>query len=70
MDYTIRQATAVDIDLLDLIHTENMKGYVEKIYSWNSQLFRESFICHDYQVIEINNQIIGFVKMVMGARNI
>ena len=70
MDYTIRQATAVDLDLLDLIHTENMKGYVEKIYPWKPQLFRESFSCHDYQVIEINNQIIGFVKMVMGARNI
>ncbi len=64
MQYTIRQATATDIDLLDFIHTENMKGYVERNYPWNPQLFRDSFIPHDYQVIEINNQIIGFMKVV------
>ena len=70
MDYTIRQATPVDIELLDLIHTENMKGYVEKIYPWNPQLFRDHFSCHDYQVIEINNRIIGFMKVVWSETEI
>ena len=70
MDYTIRQATAVDIELLDLIYTENMKGYVEKNYPWKPQLFRESFSCHDYQVIEINNRIIGFMKVVWSETEI
>ena len=70
MDYTIRQAIAVDIDLLDVIHTENMKGYVEKIYPWKPQLFRESFSCDDYKVIEINNRIIGFMKVVWSETEI
>ncbi len=72
MDYSIRQATPMDIELLDLIHTENMKGYVEKIYPWNPQLFRDqfNFNCHDYQVIEINNQIIGFIKVVYSETEI
>ena len=55
MQYTIRKATLTDIDLLDLIHTENMKGYVEKNYPWNPQLFHDQFIPDEYQVIEIDN---------------
>ena len=43
MKYTIRKATPTDIDILDLIHTENMKDYVEKNYPWNPQLFRDLY---------------------------
>ena len=50
MQYTIRKATSIDIELLDLIYTENMKGYVEKNYPWNPQLFRERFVSDEYQV--------------------
>ena len=50
--------------ILDRIHTENMQGYVEKNYPWNPQLFRHGFIADDYQVIERNNQVIGFIKVV------
>lgn len=65
MKYTIRQATNEDIDVLDRIYTENMKGYVEKVYPWNPKLFRDRFIPQDYQVIEIEDKIIGFVKVVI-----
>jgi ribosomal protein S18 acetylase RimI-like enzyme len=65
MKYTIRQATDEDLDILDRIHRENMKGYVEKVYPWNSTLFRERFIAKDYQIIEIKERIIGFIKVVI-----
>lgn len=70
MQYTIRKATLIDIDILDLIHTENMKGYVEKNYLWNPQLFRDRFISDEYQVIEIDNIIIGFMKIVSSEAEI
>ena len=70
MQYTIRKATSLDLDLLDLIHTENMKGYVEKIYPWNPQLFRNQFIPDQYQVIEIDNVIVGFMKIVSSETEI
>ncbi|GAB4542526.1 MAG: hypothetical protein Tsb0014_35380 [Pleurocapsa sp.] len=65
MKYTIRQATNEDIDILDRIHTENMKGYVEKVYPWNPKLFRDRFLPRDYQIIEIEDKIIGFIKVVI-----
>ncbi len=65
MQYTIRKAIATDLNILDRIHTENMKGYVEKVYPWNPTLFRDSFMPQDYRVIEIDNQIIGFIKVVV-----
>ncbi len=70
MQYTIRQATVVDIDILDGIHTENMKGYVEKHYPWNPHIFRTGFIEDDYKVIEINNLIIGCLKVISSETEI
>ena len=64
MQYTICQAVAKDIDLFDRIHTENMKGYVEQVYSWNPTLFRDNFVSQDYRVIKIGNKIIGLIKIV------
>ena len=64
MQYTIRKATTKDLNILDLIHTENMKGYVEKVYPWNYTMFCDRFIADNYQVVEINNKIIGFIKVV------
>ena len=65
MQYTICQATAEDINLLDRLHRENMKGYVEKIYPWNPTLFKDNFIPLDYRVIKYQNKIIGFIKVVV-----
>lgn len=70
MEYSIRQATNKDVDVLDRIHTENMKGYVEKVYSWNPKLFRDRFIPQDYQIIEIEDRIVGFIKVVIYEREI
>ncbi len=64
MKYTLRPASVIDIDVLDFIHTENMKAYVEKLYPWNPQLFRTHFLANDYQIISLDNQIIGFFKIV------
>lgn len=68
--YNIRQGTAEDLNILDRIHTENMKGYIEKVYSWNPTLFRDRFIPQDYQVIEFKNKIIGFLKIVVSETDI
>ena len=70
MEYTIRQATKKDLNTLDRIHTENMKGYVEKVYPWNPTLFRDRFIAQEYQIIEIQDKIIGFIKVVRYDREI
>ena len=70
MQHTVRKATPTDIDLLDSIHTENMKGYVEKNYPWNPQLFRDLFIPDEYQVIEIDNTVVGFMKIVISESEI
>ena len=51
MKYTLHTASVKDIDFCDLIHTQNMKPYVEKLYLWKPQLFRNNFIADDYQVI-------------------
>ena len=64
MQYTLRSATINDLHFLDRIHSKNMQGYVEQIYSWNSTLFKDNFAAQDYQVIEHQNQIIGLVKVV------
>ena len=70
MQHTVRKATPTDIDILDLIHTNNMKGYVEKNYPWNPQLFRDLFIPDEYQVIEIDNTVVGFMKIVISESEI
>ena len=64
MEYTICQATKKDLNTLDRIHTENMKGYVEKVYPWNTTLFRDRFLAQKYQIIEIQNKMIGFIKVI------
>ncbi len=65
MPYNIRRGTAEDLNILDRIHTENMKGYVEKVYPWNPTLFRDRFVPQDYQVIEFQDKIIGFLKILV-----
>jgi len=64
MHYFLRQAAIEDIALLDRIYTENMKSYVEKVYTWESTLFTDNFIASEYQVVESNHEIIGFIKIV------
>ena len=64
MLYSFRQARTEDLALLDKIHTDNMQSYVEKAYSWKPTLFADNFIAQQYQVIESNKEVIGFIKIV------
>ncbi|MDJ0681998.1 MAG: GNAT family N-acetyltransferase [Xenococcaceae cyanobacterium MO_167.B52] len=70
MEYTLRKAKVEDIAILDAIHTNNMKSYVEQLYPWNPRLFRNNFIPDHYDVIEINNLIIGLMKVVSSETEI
>ena len=70
MQYVLRPARTVDIKILDLIHTNNMKGYVEKIYPWKPTLFRDNFTTEDYQIVEYQNQTIGFIKVVTSKTDV
>ena len=70
MQYTLNCAAAKDLDILDRIHTENMKEYVEAVYPWNPRLFRNNFVARDYRVIKYQNEIIGFIKVVASPTDI
>ena len=70
MQYDLRQASIEDIEILDRIHRSNMKGYVEKIYSWNDRLFQDCFVPEEYQIIEVSQQLIGFIKIVNSTTDI
>ena len=70
MQYTIRSATVEDLELLDRIHRENMRGYVAKVYPWNPTLFRDNFTPQDYRVIEERQTIAGFFKVVSSETDI
>ncbi|MEO0927323.1 MAG: GNAT family N-acetyltransferase [Cyanobacteria bacterium J06643_13] len=64
MQYYFRLATAVDLRQLDHIYRQNMKPYVERIYAWDSTLFRNNFVASHYQVIEVKGVTAGFLKLV------
>lgn len=70
MRYTLDRVTDKDINILDRIHTENMKEYVEKFYPWNPTLFRSNFVARDYQVVKHQDKIIGFIKVVASPTDI
>lgn len=70
MQYTLERATKSDLNICDRVHTENMKEYVEAIYPWNPTLFRNNFVAKDYQVIKYQNEIIGFIKVVVSPTDI
>ncbi len=70
MQYQIRKARDEDLETLDRIYTENMKGYVEKVYPWNETLFRDNFVPEEYQVIEAQQQLVGFIKIITSATDI
>lgn len=70
MRYILRQATDKDKDILNRIHAENMRGYVEKVYPWDSNLFSNSFIPEEYQIVATNQNLIGFIKVVVSETDI
>ena len=70
MQYQIRTASDEDLETLNRIHRENMKDYVEKVYPWRESLFRSNFVPEEYQVIEVQQQLIGFIKIVASDKDI
>ena len=70
MRYYVRMATAADLAELNRIHTENMQAYVERVYPWNSTLFKDNFVASEYQIIESNHNILGFFKFVVSQEDI
>ena len=70
MEYTLRKASIEDLEILDRIHRSNMKGYVEQVYPWNDRLFQDCFVPEEYQIIEISQQLIGFIKIVNSTTDI
>ena len=64
MQYILRQASIQDLEILDRIYAANMKSYVEKVYPWNPRLFRDCFIPEEYQIVEIKQKVVGFIKIV------
>ena len=68
--YTVCKAKIEDLKILDRIHAENMKGYVERVYPWNDKLFRDCFAPEEYQIIAIEGKIVGFFKIVTSTTDI
>ena len=64
MNYGLRKATWDDFEYLDKLVTENMKGHVNKVSTWNARLFRENYKPETIDVIEVENKTIGFTKLV------
>ena len=63
MKIILRRAIINDLNILDSIHRQNMRGYVEQNYSWDDNLFRYKFVPDDYIVLQ-QQEIIGFLKIV------
>ena len=68
--YTIRTARIEDLEILDRIHAANMKSYVERVYPWNDNLFRDRFIPEEYRIIEVKERVVGFFKIVTSTTDI
>lgn len=64
MKINLRRAIINDLNILDSIHRQNMRGYVEQNYSWNDKLFKTNFVPNDYIVLQKHQEIIGFFKIV------
>ena len=70
MKINFRRATANDLEILDQLYTQNMQEYVELNYPWNKDLFKSKFTPHDYIVLQKQNEIIGFLKVVLESSSL
>ncbi|MGF1482062.1 MAG: GNAT family N-acetyltransferase [Cyanophyceae cyanobacterium] len=66
LKFTLRRARHEDLERLDRIHSQNMKGYVERVYPWQPELFREHFVPEEFTVVELAGTVVGFIKVVLG----
>ncbi len=63
--YLIRQATEQDLDLLERLFTENMKGYVER----ENIYLAEIQICSEYQNRGIGTELLKSIIQQFGTTN-
>jgi len=64
VSFSTRVADSTDLGALDRLYTENMKPHVERVASWNPDMFRANFEPAAIEVIEVNGRVAGFVKVV------
>ena len=67
MEYIIRSATPDDHDLIYILKSQSVRPYVEKIWGWDESYQQNDFDrdfsqMDQFEVIEINDEFIGFVQ--------
>jgi GNAT superfamily N-acetyltransferase len=64
MKYTTRKAWFDELDYLDRLYARNMKEYVERVSSWDPDMFRQEFDPEEVEIIEVDGRIAGFIRRV------
>ena len=64
MQIEYRNATEIDLDFLDALHTVCMKEHVSKIYPWKPLLFRQTFDPEVVQIVLMNGVQVGMLQTV------
>ena len=70
MQITFRRAINADLDFLDDLHTACMQQHVKRVYSWNPQLFRQTFNPQFIEIILLNQVVVGMVQIVKKHKEI
>lgn len=65
VSFSTRVAESTDLESLDRLYTDNMKPHVERVASWNPDMFRVNFEPAAIEVIEVTGRIAGFLKLVV-----
>lgn len=65
--YTLRPATAADFDFLFALHAATIRRAVEATWGWDkafqANYFREHFVAEENQVIVVDGQDVGVLKL-------
>lgn len=64
MMFSTRVARAGDLEVLDRLYTQNMKGHVERLATWAPNMFRENFEPRAIELIEVAGNTAGFIRIV------
>lgn len=64
MSFSTRVARADDLAFLDALYSDNMKGYVERVGTWDPDMFRGNFEPSAIELIEVQGDRAGFFKLV------
>lgn len=64
ISFSTRAVRAADLAFLDALYADNMKGYVERVGTWDPDLFRENFEPSALELIEVEGYGAGFLRLV------